>query len=253
MTPVANRELEVDYFKQFSCARPELGLGEPEHVDAPDFLVRRRNSTLGIEITRFSLPRDGTAFIPEEQDSLRERVLVHAREAYYSRDSVPLHVQALFNDHRPLLRKRVTALADELVTFLSAKTIGILLYENVPFSPREKYPFMAEIGSLTAIRVPEPSYGVWYAGRAGWVRKADLADFQRVLTVKEPLLPSYRRKADEVWLLVVFEIMPGGTHVEIPRSIEFSLTTGFDRVFALERISGLCVEIPLATPTHLAI
>jgi hypothetical protein len=243
---VTKKDLEAEYFERFRHARPDLELAEAEHVDAPDFLIRRPSSVLGVEVTRFSPARDGSAFIPEEQDSLRDRVLELARETYYANGGVPLHLQALFNDYRPISRRRVVPLANELAAFLLAKAISVLLYENVPFSPREKFPFMSEIGSLTAVRVPERSYGVWYGGQAGWVRKADLSDFQRILAVKEPLVNTYRARADEVWLLSVFEMMPGGTHVEVPRSVSFVLPTAFDRVFALERISGFCVEIPVS-------
>jgi hypothetical protein len=245
---VQKKDLEATYFALFRRARPDLELGEVEHGDAPDFVLRWRGSTLGIEVTRFSPLRDSTRFVPEEQDSLRGRVLDLARDHYYGQSSVALHVQALFNDHRPLVRKRVAPLAEEIAAYLAANAAGIALYEQVPFTSAAKYPFMGEVGALTAFRVPQPSYGVWYAGKAGWVRNADLPDFEGILAIKEPLLSTYKRKADEVWLLCVFEVTAGGTHVGVPRQVDFSLETGFDRVFALERFSGACSEIPVVNP-----
>jgi hypothetical protein len=186
---VQKKDIEATYFSLFRRARPDLELAEVEHGDAPDFVLHWRGSTLGIEVTRFSPPRDSTPFVPEEQDSLRGRVLDIARDRYYRQSNVALQVQALFNDHRPLARKRVASLAEEIAAYLAANASGIALYERVPFTSAAKFPYMAELGALTAFRVPEPSYGVWYAGKAGWIRDAAVADFERILEAKERFSP----------------------------------------------------------------
>jgi hypothetical protein len=207
--------------------------------------VHRDGRSLGIEITRFSPSPDGTAFVPEEQEALRGRALELARDTYNASGGDPLHVQALFRDHPRLRQDRVRPLAKELASLLLTKTADVQIYGNVEFDGLDDYHFMPEIGEVTAVRVPTLADSGWAEGRAAFLRKADFADFQRVLVGKEPRVPRYRAAVNEIWLLIIFETLPGNIQVQIPTEVGFTLETGFDRVFALQRVSAHCIEIPV--------
>lgn len=246
---MASKDTERDQLASFLRSRPDLGLAAPIDSEEPDFLVEWGGARLGIELTQFSPARDGSGFIPEEQRSLRSRVMSEARRIFESQSAIALHVDAIFNDRRPVKPGRITQLADEMAEYLAWKASGIEIYAEVPFSAPEKHPYLSEVAHITAFRVPEPSYGVWYAGQAGWVSQAGAKDFIKILSRKEARLDSYRRKCDAVWLIVVFDLMAGGDHVEGPRApAGFQLITGFDRVFGLDRVGDRCVEIPCRRP-----
>lgn len=240
-----SKEGERADLESFLRSRPDLGLRNPENSESPDFLFNHSGSRLGIELTRFSPPRDGSKFVPHEQDSLRKRVMGEARRVYEEAGGAPLHVDAIFNDHRPLKPSRVPELADELSEYLGWKAAGVPVYKEVPFSVRDKYPYLVEIAHVTAFRVPEPSYGIWYAGQGGWVSQASEDDFARILMEKEPRVTTYLKNCDNVWLVVVFDTMAGADHVESPATPgQFNLPTEFQRVFSLDRIGDRSVEIP---------
>ena len=245
--PPDTEEREQLFFERFCALRPELAPKDPVHSDAPDFLFSLHGETIGFEITSFSpaLP-DG---VPpyEDQKSLHARVMETARARYEAHDGPPLHVQALFLHHSPLSKRRVSALADDLVAFLLARADAVPAFAGLPIDIHEAHPHLEEIGHLSAMRVPAPDYGVWYAGLGGWVRYADQADFERVLAAKTPRLASYRTRCDRVWLLIVFEVLGGDTHTEGPRlPLTFTVMTDFDRVFTLDNSVTRCVEIPVS-------
>lgn len=239
------KQLERAHLDAFLFCRPDLGLPSPIHADAPDFRFGFLDKRLGVEHTRFVPDPGSSPFIATEQGSLRDQVMQRARGLYEDAGGPALQVSADFNNHILLRRPRVDSLADEVATYLLAKANGVPLYAEAPLRPYEEDPRLREIGHLSARRFPDPSFGVWYAAQGGWVRQADETDFRRVLRIKEPLLDSYRRECDEVWLLVVFEPLAGSDHVEGPSvPVPFQLTTRFDRVFSLDRIGNRCIEIP---------
>jgi hypothetical protein len=54
---------------------------------------------------------------------------------------------------------------------------------------------------------------------------------------------------DEVWLLVVFEVLGGSTQTEGPElPVHFALTTRFTRVSCLDHSANRCIDIPLSPP-----
>jgi hypothetical protein len=103
---------------------------------------------------------------------------------------------------------------------------------------------LPELAGLTALRVPTEAHGVWYGGEGAWVRHATEGDLNRVIGTKERHVPVYRRKCDELWLLIVFEMLAGGTYVAPPVApASFAVCTSFDRVFCISAVGTACVEV----------
>jgi hypothetical protein len=246
---MASKKTERDQLESFLRSRPDLRLTTPVDLEEPDFLFTHGATRLGIELTQFSPWRDGSRFISEEQESLRNRVMNAARRIFESNSLISLHVDATFNDSHPLKQGRVADLAQEIADYLARNAVDAEIYAEIPFLAPENPGRLAEIAAINPFRVPERSYGAWCAGQAGWVSQAEEKHFTRILAQKERRLESYRRRCDEVWLVVVFDVTAGSDHVEGPRApVEFQLKTGFDRIFSLDRIGDRCVEIPCRQP-----
>ena len=242
--PSKNRERL--FFQELCALRPDLGLTEAEQRESPDFIALSGERRVGVEITSFSPSVEDGHSPYEAQNSLRNRTVQLAQTAYDSAGGVPLHVQVLFNYHRPLAKARVPELASEIAAFLLPQTQFLSEFATLPFTPFDKAGTMEEISHLGATRVPSAGYGEWYAGKSGWVRQADHQDLIRTLSGKERRVASYRRSCDQLWLLVVFDFLGGSIHTDGPEEpVTFSLTTGFDRVLCLDHSRSRCIDIPI--------
>ena len=217
-----------------------------EESEAPDFLVSLGGKIVGVEVTR-SLPmREPGKPLPQEQASLRDRVMSRARALYEAAGGVPLHVSAGFLDHAPLSAGRVGGLAREVAEYLRAEAFDLGVYQWTTIEPDDLAMGLNEIHSLRIMRVPTPEYGVWHPDSVAWYRDVDHSDLSSVLARKERKINAYRSKVAEVWLLIIVELFEAGAIVSVPiPTAPLSITTNFDRVFALNWISGKVSEIPI--------
>jgi hypothetical protein len=244
---VASKEKELRFLEAFRDARPDLGLESPQLGEAPDFVFGSPPEVVGLEVTQFS-PETRAGRLPaEEQDSLRQRVMDLARAQYRAAGGLPLHVQAIFSEHRRLTKARAPELASELVLLLTVRSRKILIYERAEFSYQLDGSALPELAALSAVRVPTEEHGVWYAARGGWVRHATESDLVRTIVAKEKLVSQYRQRCDKLWLLIAFVAQGNDVMVRIPAEpITYSVITGFDRIFCLETFGPRVVEIPTA-------
>jgi hypothetical protein len=240
------RDQEFRYFEAFLRARPDLQLTSFVHSDSPDFLAYSERKKVGVEVTRFSPQTHKASPNPEEQDSLRRRTMDLAYQAYRATGGAPLHVQATFSPYQRLTKGRVTALAREMVSFLSNHSRPLLVYDRADFTHWVGDEFLPELTSLTAFRVSTEEHSGWHAGQSGWVRHADERDIRRVVSGKESRITTYRAHCEELWLVIVFELLGGDTYVRPPATpLEFGVATNFDRVFCLAPIGSVCVDVPV--------
>lgn len=240
---------ETHFLKRFLRTRPDLeGAVIDDGGERPDFVLTLRHKRLGIEHTRYS-PPPGVHPHPIEQDSLQHRTLAVAGEMWRTAQRPPLDVMGLFNDHTPLTKARVPALARLIVQSLEKATAGLEQFQSVTIRGIDVWESMPELHSVRAMSVPEDSWGSWSTGQGGWVQRAPEDTIRRLVDAKEPLVPAYRERADEVWLLVTFEHMDAGDVVAAPETpVGFVVRTAFDRVFAFDIYAGRAVEIPTAHP-----
>lgn len=230
------------------------GIGQsPIHVqesESPDFLVQFEEPLVGVEVTRSLPPGNSGNSPPQEQAALRARVMSQARALYEAADGVPLHVSAGFLDHTPLSVGRVRDLAREVAECLRVEVAGLGVHQWVTIEPDHLLGKLREMHSLRALRVPAPEYGVWSANSFAWCRTVDQSDLSSVLARKERKISSYRSSVSEVWLLIVVELFEAGEIVSVPiPTPPLSITTDFDRVFALNWLSGIVSEIPVIRRT----
>lgn len=243
--PVSRPE-EAAYFQAFLDARPDLQLELIKHEDRPDFRVRRGQSQVGVEVTRFSPERQSGMPIPEEQESLQQWTMESARSAYYKEGGTPIHVSAGFDSGLRLTKKRAPELARVIASFLLGNTRSLLVYQHSEFDEILYDAFLPELSALSAIRVAAEGDGAWITNHFAWPRHADEDDVRRVVAEKERKIGAYRQGCDEIWLLVVFDLHVGEVGVELPTpSVLFTVPTKFDRVFCLSPSGRRCVEAPL--------
>lgn len=244
-----SKEAETQHLESFLRAQPELGLAldKVDPYERPDFIARMGNRRIGIEVTRYSPLVQPGAPRPDEQDSLRSWTMELAREAYQETEGPPLNVDAIFKSYPPLTKQRAPKLANEIANFLLSRSPELItLYRSAAFDYRSGENFLPELAALNAFRVPTEAHGVWYDGQGTWVRHAEESDVVRTVLVKERHVPQYRQQCEELWLLIVFDLLAADTHVAPPATpVAFTVRTSFDRVFCLAPAGDRCVEVPI--------
>ena len=86
----------------------------------------------------------------------------------------------------------------------------------------------------------------WTANGVASVRPAEKSDFAAVLARKERKLTSDRSTVSTVWLLVIVKMFEAGELVTAADDITpFTVATAFDRVFALNWLTGRVAEVPV--------
>jgi hypothetical protein len=74
-------------------------------------------------------------------------------------------------------------------------------------------------------------------------------DILLTLAAKEHKVAQYRKRADEIWALIVCDFMASGLFIDPPEEpVSFTIASRFDRLFCLAWTGAHAVEVPLVTP-----
>jgi hypothetical protein len=243
------REDEARYFDAFREARPDLPLGEFKHGDKPDFLGLLGSTKIGIEVTRYSPEKQAGLPFPDEQESLQQRTLSSARDAYEADGGRPVNMHAIFRQYPALTKKRVHALSAEIAHVVRGSRGPLYEYRRSGLDDLIGTVFLPEIASLRATWVPTREHAHWYAGSRGWPYHAQERDIGRIVNRKEKRVQTYRGTCDEIWLLMAFDSSAAEFEVRPPvEPVDFRIATSFDRIFCLSPATLRCVEVPVTRP-----
>ena len=221
------KAIEVAQMHRFldELALPEDGVLEPH--ETPDFVYEVAGRRIGIEIRK--LFDNG----PIEEAARRERILTEAQRLvagdhrFYG-----LRLWVLFGD-APL--PTVKEAAEELVkqvsglvprrTFARIEQEPSCLFRTISMFPNDIDARWRAVGmSESPVELTQPM-------------------LKRAVDVKGQKIRQYRRKCEEVWLLVVLPLFPARKpafgQLRWPAAAEqWDVTTEFDRVFVLEEDSA---------------
>lgn len=242
---MASKEQERYYVESLAGVVPELAAAELKESEAPDFLIETRTGLIGVEVTEFDDPPSPGMPRAMEQSGLRDWILSQARTLYDRAGGAPLHVSVLFTEYPPLTKHRSRTLAQELAEFLTGSSQALISYSQSRFLDDVTSEHFPEIASISAVRVPDESYSSWSTGAGGWVRHASALEVQRIVSKKEPRLPTYRLRCTHAWLLIAFDLYGAGDAIHAPTEpVDFAVQTDFDRVFCLNVVNRRVSEVP---------
>jgi len=246
------KEAERRYIEAFFQSRPDLQVGPVQDEEEPDFLLQESSPMVGVEVTYFTAEQQKWESSPEEQDSLRQRVMQIAQTSYKEAGGRPLEVQVIF---RPdcrfrLSKRRAPQLAQELADLVLPQPENISLWQQMPVDTGRDDLLPPEIEGLSTLRVPTHEHGGWFDQPGGWTGHATKADIVRIVAPKELKIPVYRKKCEEIWLLIVFRPVGDSTYLRPPTEpLPFSVATSFDRIFCMEPFGPRSLEVPVTRRT----
>ncbi len=214
--------------------------------ERPDALVRLDGMIVGIEVTKVveAAPRQATP--PQMWTREAERIVREAQARFERDHSVALVVRIEFRPEWQLDRRRAAVLVEQLATLIKEATPPEILAGGElgkPVQRRDPHPDVSRvyIGSTR-----KSLGGHWEPLFAGHTLHATPEDIRETVRRKEPEIEAYRLAAPQVWLLIDCDLSGQGIALDVPDiSSQFSLTSGFDRVFCCGFGMWQWFEIPL--------
>ena len=219
--------------------------GVPESSEAPEFLLRTGNGTIGIEVTGLHADaQDGTN--PRQAVTLMMRLVETVRDDVLRLPVSPVHATVQFRRGIKFSQREIPAIAQELATEIAVRVDEAELSGRLSIRPRDYHLAHRVAAGITMWKVKPGEPPRWTPRIAGMVRQATSEDLLATLRSKESKLRAYRRHSSAVWVVITCDVMADHNFVDPPSEHCPAITTGFDRVFCVSWNGDQVVEVPIA-------
>jgi hypothetical protein len=224
-----------------------LGIGhlDPEDTESPDFLIRSEKHTIGVEVTSLVSTRAPNQDNPKQAARVFDDLVGGIFAQYTEAGGPPVHASLKFRDGTRIARADMARVARELGVVLAHQIrdlhAGQRQLPEVEVSLDRHGLVRVAVWPCLAGRRP-----LWHRDSSGMVDNAQPEDILATLAGKESKIEAYRRRADEIWLLIVCDFMANGLFIDPPAEpVPFRIHSGFDRLFCLAFTNAYAVEVPL--------
>lgn len=213
--------------------------------EAPDVIVRAGDSFVGVEITElFTQPaRNEGAISLQGRESIARKVVDRASEIYRASGAPHAYVSVHFSPSSDLRRLNRDETARRLANFVAQ----LALSSEQHTQWRQDYASGALPDAITFVNmlgVPENSMAHWAAPSAGWVSPMTSELLQARVDEKARLLPKYRTRVKDNWLLLVSDGAKPSQFFDLPtHELARSIVSPFERTFYLARFKGTVIEL----------
>jgi hypothetical protein len=243
---MADKKLERRYVLLFKECLPNFPAGDIVDEESPDFLVHTSGGPFGIELTELFHPAPAEGLPSQANESLENRTVAKAKQLYESFGGPPLIVRVGFSSQAGLTKSRIQSLAPQIAELVSHSTPATDERVRLHNQWRSNDTFPVEIDSIAIAR---PSYikkTHWSTSRAGGLWHPTTAEIQAVISGKDKLVESYRKKCASVWLLMITSGEVPSQLIEPPlATLCHSYVTSFDRVFSFESFGRRVHELQI--------
>lgn len=228
---MASKRIERAYLEVARSMYSDFPNGEISDSESPDFLISGTGSQLGIEVRQLFQRTSGSEFTPRQVESFRVDTIRRAEKLYYKEGGAPVDVCAYWS-HRPVGRQRADQIVRALAAFVRSNykpAVPVRLFqEGIALPP-----------GLAVINLARPLPGIerrWFAGGVGSPEVLTRDTLEKVIAEKEALVPSYRSKVAQVWLLLTCDLFPFSASFSVPDQIQdWKFDFSFDRVLLISR------------------
>jgi hypothetical protein len=234
---------ERRYLERFKTAFSAFPSGTIEASEAPDFLIKAAERTIGIEITELFHDLKNGKSLMREQEGLQAQVIDRAQQLFRKANPAHLFVTVNFDTPTKLTKARTPILAEELVNIVLSGVHDYNQHEVLSFDgdDNDLANWPDELAFLNVLRQRESSR--WVDCCAGFAPRCRPEDIQGRLDEKQPKLSKYRQICDEVWLLIVLYGCNQSSMMDLGAELtahQYKLE--FDRAFLLENFDGRVIE-----------
>jgi hypothetical protein len=249
---MSNKLVERQRLDSFLSVTGRTNLPEPQESESPDFVFQLGDRIVGIEVTGLVSPRMPAGDNPRQSARVLSELVRRIQTRYTELGGKRAHATVCF---RRGLRVPGGSQADVAVEVAESLVAAV---SRVAPKLKAGRPLKVPVGHNAVHSVALwPCDGGevprWHFHRGGPVSPARLEDVEATLKGKEAKLPLYRTRAVELWLLIVCDLFGDGLLIDPPRvPVQFTIVTGFDRVFCLDFTGSYVVEVPRRSQEDLA-
>ena len=233
--------------ERFRASYSEFPSGVITPSEEPDFLVENNGEVIGIELTEIYRPQASDRLPMQASESLMNQVVNQARTIYEGNGGPALWVSVHFSAYPELRKSIVSGLAVKLARIVSDRNITLGEGADLENEYEDTDYFPEEIHSIRISRYAGLTKGFWKVTTAAFIPKLSSEEIQQTLNKKNVLCPSYRKKCQEVWLVIVHGSALSSTFEMANDARAHKYKSNFDRVFMCDLFSqvsiGLNIEI----------
>lgn len=220
------------YLQALQQARPELPSGPPEEMEPPDFVFADVGRRVGVELTLFHLPPRAGQRPHQEQQSLKDHIVVLAERVHAEAGGPALYVGVHFNPQIVLTKRDFEPLSRAI-----AHSVLEAPFPQSMSGPVE-IPWGRRPAQTLGIQIHPSVDGrdkLWHADAGGWVAPIEPTHIADVLSAKERTVHSARSKCDELWLVIVHDVFSRAAPSELTSAAAASeYRAPFDRLIWLD-------------------
>ncbi len=236
------KDIEESQLHRFREAIPDFPPGKIEEGEEPDFVIQTPTRRIGIELMRLyhEPPPEGQ---PRQQvESLRRQVCEKAQQLYEQSCGKAPHVFVRFSNSTPVTDRRVLELARIIESTVRSFALRPGQDRELEFDGTNRDLLPNEIIKIRASRPMHEFKCIWQPSDAASIPKCSRTLLENAISKKERRLPDYRKRADEIWLLlVVGSSISSSFQTPDPNEIG-PFRTGFKRIYYFQETGPRTIQ-----------
>lgn len=218
--------------------------------EEPDFLIEDGERIIGVELTEFYRGTPTNQMPRQASESLKNQIVERARAMFEGNGGPFLIVYVYFGFHLELRKNRVTELASKLAKIVSDNPVNIgetIVLEN-QWDDLNYFP--EEFISIDILRPFEITQPLWAVPDADVIPKFSIDTIQQVIDKKNVLTPAYRKRTQELWLLIIHGFTLSYTFEDEREVLGHNYNSDFDRVFLFDMFSQTPIELQIKSEDY---
>lgn len=224
-----NKETELFYLLKFKENFPSFPHGDVCPDERPDFLIKTATKIVGLEVTHLYREMTSSGMHPplQQRESVRQKIMSLAKSIYDSKGLPSVFVSVHFDLNFYCCKSEMQRVAERLVNLAEQSLSGL---------PQEKIwrVYEIEIGGvmMVSVRSWKAEKSHWNHPLASFVPTVNPQQIQSILDGKNARCADYRKKCDEIWLIIIIDRLKPSSFSMVPDAVtEHRYTHGFDSAF----------------------
>lgn len=220
-----------------------------EPLDPPDFLIDLEGRKVGIEVTELFIRSNKSEAHPQPEEepllqaaeSITNLIVSKARKIYFDAGNPPVLSTIWFSDRITLDKKKGDQIAELIahqIQTMSLQNSQAVAWRSSEDENEERY-LSESVAIIHTYRVPELRFARWTVARPGLVATLTPKHLQEVIDKKAKKINSYKKVAEEIWLLIVVDRTRSSQKISVmPDFTLNSISSPFAETFYYDYVSG---------------